>query len=122
MVMMRNILRRVFEALRFVPRSDLSCRIASCHPNDDQLIFGEVVVVRDPKNKWACFPCPCGCGKITKLSLNQARRPRWKVRVDRLNRPTISPSVRQTAGCLSHYWVRDGRVEWCRDTASAQRP
>ena len=122
MVMMRNMLRRILETLRFVPRSDLFCRIATRHPDPGQLVLGEVVVVRDPSEKWACFPCPCGCGETTKLSLNQTRRPRWQVSIDRLSRPTISPSVRQTSGCLSHYWVKNGRVEWCGDTGRARHP
>lgn len=121
MVMMRNMLRRFLKALRLVPRSDLSCRIAARHPDPGQLVLGEVVLVRDPSDKWACFLSPCGCRETTKLSLNRTRRPRWQVRIDQLDRPTISPSVRQTSGCLSHYWVKDGRVEWCGDTGRAQR-
>ncbi|WP_369412160.1 DUF6527 family protein [Acuticoccus yangtzensis] len=116
------MLRRVLEVFRLIPRSDLSCRIASRHPSPEQVVDAEVVlVVRDPSDKWACFPCPCGCGETTKLSLNPTRKPGWQIRIDRLNRPTISPSVRQTSGCLSHYWVRGGRVEWCHDTGRAQR-
>ncbi|WP_247738588.1 DUF6527 family protein [Shimia sp. R9_2] len=119
--MIRNFFRKILETLRLVPRSNLSCRIFSRHPSPDQLVFGEVAIVRDPKDKWACFPCPCGCGEATKLSLNQARRPRWQITIDWLNRPTISPSVRQTSGCRSHYWVRDGSVEWCKDSGRRSR-
>ncbi|MER2508151.1 MAG: DUF6527 family protein [Amaricoccus sp.] len=80
-----------------------------------------MIVVRDPKDKWACFPCPCRCGEIVKLPLGHARRPRWSVAIDKLNRPTISPSIRQTSGCLSHYWIRRGRIEWCKDSGGREK-
>lgn len=53
------------------------------------------------------------------LSLSKSTRPRWSVTIDRLGRPTLQPSVRQVAGCYSHFWVRRGAVEWCGDTGRA---
>lgn len=116
MEIMRNILRRSLELFGLIRRNDLSCQITTRHPNPEHLAKGRVILVRNPKDKWACFPCPCGCGEITKLSLAQTARPRWKAEIDWLNRPTISPSIRQLSGCKSHYWIKEGSIEWCRDS------
>lgn len=115
MTMLRDLIRQGLEILRIVPRADFACRIATSHPRTDELRPGRMVVVRDPRDKWLCFECPCGCGETTKFPLNQERRPQWRLNVDRLNRPTVSPSIRQTSGCRSHYWIRQGCVDWCRD-------
>lgn len=120
MFVVRNWVRIGLEVAGILPRSDLSCRIATVHPHSDSLLMAQIVVVRDPNDKWACFRCPCGCGETTKLSLSSTIRPRWKINIDGLNRPTISPSVRQMSGCLSHYWIKAGRVIWCRDSGKRQ--
>lgn len=114
--MITTWLRKCLELLHVVPRSELVARIVSRHPRPDQITPGEMVIVRDNIDKWACFSCPGGCGETLKLSLNSQRRPRWSVTTDWLRRPTLLPSVRQTSGCKCHFWVRHGRIEWCRDS------
>ncbi|MCW3783225.1 DUF6527 family protein [Defluviimonas salinarum] len=81
-----------------------------------------MIVVRDGVDKWACFLCPGGCGEVLKLSLSRNRRPRWKVNIDWLARPTAAPSVRQLNECRCHFWIRKGRVEWCRDSGRKAQP
>jgi hypothetical protein len=91
-------------------------RYAESHPSVAELDDGDLVVVRSGSfTKWACFKCPCGCGQKIALSLQKERRPSWSVAVDCLQRPTISPSVHQLAGCLSHFWIKAGDVEWTSD-------
>ncbi|MDV4146480.1 DUF6527 family protein [Shimia sp. FJ5] len=75
-----------------------------------------MIIVRDGVDKWACFHCPSGCGETIKLSLSKNRMPRWTAMSDWLRRPTISPSVRQTNECRCHFWIRCGRIDWCRDS------
>jgi Family of unknown function (DUF6527) len=63
---------------------------------------------------WAlALLCPCRCGALIQLSLLKDERPSWKMRLDRKGRPTLTPSVWRTAGCRSHFLVREGRVIWC---------
>ncbi|WP_306609890.1 DUF6527 family protein [Paracoccus yibinensis] len=62
--------------------------------------------------------CPCGCGERLQLSLARERRPRWRLEVDHLGRPTLAPSVRMQDGCRAHFHLRSGKVEWCRDSGS----
>ncbi|WP_319003147.1 DUF6527 family protein [Acidovorax radicis] len=59
--------------------------------------------------------CPCGCGRILELLLIPEAHPRWKLTVDSGGRPTLHPSVWVKDGCRSHFWLRQGQIEWCRD-------
>lgn len=88
-------------------------RFSEQHPSVSSLAEDDFVVVRSGEFvKWACFKCPCGCGEKIALSLQKDRRPSWTVTLDWLRRPTVSPSIHQLAGCLAHFWIRRGRVEW----------
>ncbi|WP_368356434.1 DUF6527 family protein [Acidithiobacillus ferruginosus] len=71
------------------------------------------------KPKWALFKCPCRCGDVVTLSLQPVHRPHWRLTRTLTGRPTLYPSVWRDKGCLSHFWLRDGRVSWCADTGSS---
>jgi hypothetical protein len=73
-------------------------------------------VMRNKAPKWALFLCPCGCRAVITLSLQLIHRPHWTVRASRNRRPSMRPSVWRDIGCLSHFWIEDGRVYWCKDT------
>lgn len=112
---MRSLLSR---ALRFfgLLKFDLLVESTSTLPGDAILPDGKMFVVRDGDiEKWACFTCPGGCGKIINLSLNPARRPRWGVVTDFWRRPTVQPSVHQLNACECHFWVKQGCIDWCKD-------
>ena len=66
--------------------------------------------VRSGYLKWAHLKCP-RCGEHIRLSL--AGQQRWKMRIDWLRRPTISPSVWQTGSCGAHFFIRRGSIQWC---------
>src|SRR5689334_3252117 len=83
--------------LRIIPRPNFLTVMLPEHPNLDTIKGGKVYVVeRDGYRKWAYFRCPADRDEIIQLSLMPERRPRWKIEIDKLGRPTISPSVRQT--------------------------
>jgi len=65
-------------------------------------------------DKWACLNCPGGCGKTINLALNPTRRPRWSVETDIWQQPTVQPSVHQLNECGCHFWIKSGRIEWCK--------
>jgi len=92
----------------------------SAPPNSS--IKPDAVYVVAPKGraKWALFQCPCNCGEVVTLSLQRQHRPHWSVSRTRSNRATLYPSIWRDQGCFSHFWLRDGRVNWCDDTG--QRP
>ena len=92
-------------------------RYADDNPAPDPLYNGEIVIVGNKDfQKWAYLKCPCGCGNTTMLSLSTKRRPSWQVHMNWMMIPTVHPSVRDTGSCYIHYWIKKGKVYWCRDT------
>jgi hypothetical protein len=68
------------------------------------------------KPKRTLFLCPCGCGSVVTLSLQSVHRPHWRLTKTLAGHPTLYPSIWRDTGCLSHFWLRGGRIAWCRDT------
>ncbi|WP_307512857.1 DUF6527 family protein [Variovorax sp. W1I1] len=58
--------------------------------------------------------CPCGCGRTIELLVIPEASPRWNITSDSAGRPTLHPSVHMKDGCKSHFWLRHGRVQWCK--------
>jgi hypothetical protein len=80
----------------------------------DSMPRRDLVVARDGGEDWAAgLSCPCGCGEVLELMLIPEARPRWRLTVDRKNRPSLNPSVWRDSGCGAHFWVQSGRVRWC---------
>lgn len=73
----------------------------------------DLVLLTDDGEPWSvAMMCPCGCGQRVELPLLREVRPRWSLQVDKLNRPTLQPSVWLHDGCRSHFFVRRGKIEW----------
>jgi hypothetical protein len=114
--MWQQMARYVLVLVGIIPRPAILARVVNQHPTPQQLLVTVLSVVIDGGHtKWACLLCPCGCGDRIQLSLNPSRRPRWLVRIDWLERPTVEPSIHQLDGCRSHFWIRSGQIIWCKD-------
>lgn len=73
-----------------------------------------VYIVGVPTNEWlAVVVCPCGCGATLFLNLLQQERPYWTWHVDTDAAVTLKPSVWRKVGCKSHFFLRDGNIQWC---------
>lgn len=70
------------------------------------------IVGNEQYQKWAYLLCPCGCGDIIMLSLNQKSSPSWQLSINELNNPTLYPSIHRTSNCQSHFWLTNGKVIW----------
>lgn len=62
------------------------------------------------------YLCPCGCGMPCPTYFENEHRKRTQERhlwnfSRGANGPTLSPSVRHTGGCKSHYNITDGKVQ-----------
>ena len=74
------------------------------------------MVARENGDLWSAgMICPCGCGRRIELMLLEGVEPRWDIHVSHVGRPSLSPSIWATNGCKSHFWLRDGNIEWCND-------
>ena len=64
------------------------------------------------KHRTVNLRCPCGCGRLTVLSLNPSR---WHIYFDgksvTLKGPT-GGSIWTTSDCGSHYLIRNNEVVW----------
>ncbi|MHA7111349.1 DUF6527 family protein [Sunxiuqinia elliptica] len=86
-------------------------------PNEDSLNERDFVeVVYRKKSYWAIFNCPCGCKNVISLPLQENHHPHWQLEYSIEGKPTLFPSVWQNKGCLSHFWVVNGEIEWCGNT------
>lgn len=112
-----ELIRRLLILLGLIRRPDFLIRRVDQHPMDDEIQEGIVYVVGGKDyQKWAYFRCPTDRTEIIQLSLMQKHRPCWRVQWDWLQRASIHPSVRQTAGSYAHFWVRRGVVNICADS------
>ncbi len=115
-------LRRSLEWTRFIEPVHVAAVLSPSYPDLEILPEGTLYVVGGANyQKWAFLICPCGCGERIMLSLAQKQHPRWRVEIDWLGRPTVKPSIWQTDGCFSHFWIKKGRVQWTSDTGKPQR-
>ena len=113
----RSLFRQFLVWMRRIRKPDLVAKQVAIHPAPEQIKPGLMLVVGNRNlQKWGCFQCPGGCGEIIKLSLNTKQHPCWVITIDGLERPTVSPSVRQLNACSCHFWIRQGTVEWCSDS------
>ncbi|WP_421738011.1 DUF6527 family protein [Caulobacter sp.] len=75
---------------------------------------GRLVVAREDATLWSAgMVCPCGCGRRLEVMLLEGVKPRWDLRLNPRGLPTLHPSVWVKDGCQSHFWLRDGLVQWC---------
>jgi len=112
-----GMIRQLLIWLRAIRSPDFSARITPIHPTPQDIKPGQMVIVGESgSQKWACFQCPGGCGETILLSLNKKQNSSWTAFVDRLERPTIHPSIRQLNECRCHFWIQQGIVEWCSDS------
>lgn len=91
---------------------------------EERVVFGEVMDCNPPPGvMWVAFEgkkpmaaiyvCPCGCGKDIYTPVNGSRG--WQYSHGP-NGPTLSPSVRWVQGCKAHFFIKDGKVEFCSDS------
>lgn len=89
-------------------------------PANEEVGKNEFIVVKyKGNNYWAMFKCPCGCENVISVSLQRIHKLHWWVVKSRSGRPSLYPSIWQNKGCMSHFWIRDGKVYWCKNTGQA---
>lgn len=110
-----NWLKKIWRFV-FRKRPDL---VLKWHEGDEpplDLKRGQLVVACEDDELWAAaFICPCGCGERIELALLPEVKPHWKLKSDSPKAPTLHPSVWRKMGCKSHFWVRQGKVQWCKE-------
>lgn len=119
--MFENLVRKIaawFIPARFNkrPSSDFG-GIQSTTVDDppETVIAGRLYLIGDPDQWWlAILRCPCGCGANIQLPMSVGADPCWRVSGSN-DKPSLWPSIHRTTGCRSHFFLRRGEIEWCRD-------
>ena len=74
-----------------------------------------VYIQIDDTGPWAAaFVCPCGCEQVIYLNLIESVRPSWRVEAKWFRGISVSPSVWRKVGCKSHFFIRDGNIQWAK--------
>lgn len=82
----------------------------------DSIKENTIYIIGQKLSPWVLsFFCPCGCKSIIQLNLLKEADPNWKYRITVQNKITISPSIRRTFGCKSHFFIRNSKVEWAKN-------
>ncbi len=69
---------------------------------------------RDDGDDWSvAMLCPCGCGDKLELMLLKEAKPKWTLKTEDRDPPTLRPSIWRQTGCKAHFWLRDGHIHWC---------
>lgn len=118
----RGVPSSPFDARPLPPISYPRLSIVTTPPRNDEIAPGLVTVVASrSRPKWAMLLCPCGCQSVITLPLQATKRPHWTCKRGRAGRPTLQPSIWRDVGCLSHFFLKDGRIFWCDDTGISPR-
>ena len=81
----------------------------------DKLHPKKIYVAGEGSYLWfTAMICPCGCGEILYMNLDQKSWPNWKIEIHNDRTVTLFPSVNRTIGCRSHFYVRKGQIQWCK--------
>ncbi|WP_397321508.1 DUF6527 family protein [Pedobacter foliorum] len=56
--------------------------------------------------------CPCGCRKLLHMNLMDDYDPYWNYILDG-KVISLAPSINRLVGCKSHFFVTNGKIEWC---------
>lgn len=79
----------------------------------DRLRSGIVYLVGNDGYYWqAVMLCPCGCEKVLHMNLIEDYEPCWTY-IIHPKTISLSPSVNRMVECRSHFFLRNGKIEWC---------
>jgi len=118
------LFKKVIQNLNHENKSEFQIRFHKIYfvekpPHNEEILLDHFFCsVSKGKYMWALFKCPCGCGEVITLSLQSVHNPHWQLNMSDFGRPTISPSIWRNQGCLSHFWITDGRISCCMNSES----
>lgn len=115
---MKRLIEKVVESVRrlwrfWFYRKYVLCIFVAEIP--DRLNERRIYLIGDDSEPWsAALLCPCRCGAVIQLSLLSSDSPTWRLSIDDVGLPTLSPSIWRTTGCRSHFYLRSGLIVWYR--------
>lgn len=77
---------------------------------------GVVYIATGDGWRHAGFKCPCGCEDEISIPLKPQWKQGWTFKEDAHKRVTLAPSLLRRTPCKSHFFLRNGEIEWCSDS------
>ena len=108
-------LRRMFRKLwsRLRPKQFIRVRHVNELPPDMDPYF--LYVVGQNGHHWhVAMICPCGCNAQLFMNLLPDEEPCWRLSARKDGAATLHPSVWRKVGCTSHFFLRAGKIQWCK--------
>lgn len=116
---MMKWLRQLWQKLRerFVGRPEpVGFQVTKVEDLPDVLEQCRLYLVGEGEYLWSvAMLCPCGCGETLQMNTLPEARPRWEVEQHQDGTATLHPSVWRKVGCRSHFFLRRGMIQWCKD-------
>lgn len=79
----------------------------------EKVIEKTIYTVGNKQHLWLlAFKCPCGCKALIQLNLLKDTYPCWDFYITKQKKITISPSIRRTKGCFSHFYIYKSKIVW----------
>jgi len=80
----------------------------------ETLIPETIYIEGEKRNHWiASLLCPCGCNEVIRLNLLKNVYPRWNIKFHWYGKISLSPSIKRTVGCNSHFVINKNKIYWC---------
>lgn len=97
----------------FGSRADYQVEVVEDLP--DRLGRNTLYVVAEGGNALhASMACPRRrCATVLNMNLAPDESPRWFLTVNVKGVPTLAPSVWRRTDCGCHFFLREGRIDWC---------
>lgn len=76
----------------------------------DRVIY---IIGRQEQPWLLAFMCPCGCKDSIQLNLLKEAQPCWSFKI-RNNKLNVFPSIRRIKSCKSHFFIRNGKIDWVK--------
>lgn len=106
-------LPRPWSKWRIVTRVDAGDEVPDRLPTRGVALVGSA-----DKPTWIAFDCPCERGHRLMVSLDQTRRPAW--RITSTKPLTVRPSVDDiTAERRCHFFISSGKIKWSSDQGAS---
>ncbi|HUQ70945.1 MAG TPA: DUF6527 family protein, partial [Planctomycetaceae bacterium] len=77
----------------------------------------DVYVLGEAQHRWfVAMICPCGCKETLQMSLLKDAKPKWSLIEHNDGTISLQPSIWRKIGCRSHFFLRHGLIQWCRES------
>lgn len=71
---------------------------------------GDAVLIERERPRLLLLSCPCGCGELFPINLDERAGPAWRLYRNAKTGLTLYPSVWRESGCCSHYIIWRNKI------------